>query len=111
MDNLLTVAFEAHNPEKNHHCRYQVTVGRDPLDHWTVAIRYGRTGQAGRELRYVSAAGRGHGRVFPGNVIRQGGRHRGASSAPEDRTAPASCRLNGRNRVGTKLLALASGEV
>ncbi|MGZ3414142.1 MAG: hypothetical protein ACXWNX_10695 [Isosphaeraceae bacterium] len=29
MDNLLTVAFEAHNPEKNHHCRYQVTVGRD----------------------------------------------------------------------------------
>ena len=50
MDNLLTLALEAHNAEKNHHRRYQVTLGRDLLDHWTVAIRYGRTGQAGREL-------------------------------------------------------------
>ena len=55
MDNLLTVALEAHNAEKNHHRRYQVTLGRDLLDHWTVAIRYGRTGQAGRELRYAAA--------------------------------------------------------
>lgn len=55
MDNLLTVAFEAHNAEKNHHRHYAVTVGRDLLDDWTVAIRYGRTGQAGRELRYADA--------------------------------------------------------
>jgi len=55
MDNLLTVAFEAHNAEKNHHRRYQVTVGRDLLDDWTVSIRYGRTGQSGRELRYAAA--------------------------------------------------------
>jgi predicted DNA-binding WGR domain protein len=55
MDNLLTVAFEAHNHEKNHHRRYQVTVGRDLLDDWTVSIRYGRTGQDGRELRYTAA--------------------------------------------------------
>jgi len=55
MDNLLIVAFEAHNAEKNHHRRYQVTVGRDLLDDWTVSIRYGRTGQSGRELRYVAA--------------------------------------------------------
>src|SRR4051812_45278587 len=55
MENLLTVAFEAHNAEKNHHRRYQVTVGRDLLDNWTVAIRYGRTGQGGRELRYAAA--------------------------------------------------------
>ena len=48
MDNLLTVAFEAHNPEKNHHRRYQITIGRDLLDDWTVAIRYGRTGQSGQ---------------------------------------------------------------
>lgn len=54
MDNLLTVAFEAHNPDKNHHRRYQVTVGRDLLDDWTVAIGYGRTGQAGREIRYAA---------------------------------------------------------
>ena len=52
MDNLLIVAFEAHNAEKNHHRRYQVTLGRDLLDDWTVAICYGRTGQAGREIRY-----------------------------------------------------------
>src|SRR5262249_44025128 len=54
MDNLMTVAFEAHNPELNHHRRYQVTVGRDLLDAWTVAIRYGRAGQGGQELRYAS---------------------------------------------------------
>jgi predicted DNA-binding WGR domain protein len=48
-------ALEAHQPGKNHHRRYQVTVGRDLLDHWTVAILYGRVGQEGQERRYVSA--------------------------------------------------------
>jgi hypothetical protein len=55
MDNLLTIAFEAHNHEKNHHRRYQLTLGRDLLEDWTVAIRYGRTGQPGREIRYSAA--------------------------------------------------------
>src|SRR3954471_7320778 len=55
MENLMTVAFEAHNQERDHHRRYEVTVGRDLLGDWTVAIRYGRTGQAGRELRYAAA--------------------------------------------------------
>jgi hypothetical protein len=54
MDNLLIIAFEAHHPEKNHHRRYQVTVGRDLLDDWTVSICYGRAGQGGRERRYAS---------------------------------------------------------
>jgi len=54
MDNLLSVAFEAHNAEKNRHRRYEVMVGRDLLDEWTVAIRYGRTGQGGREMRFAS---------------------------------------------------------
>ena len=54
MDNLLTVAFEAHHAEKNHHRRYEVMVGRDLLDDWTVAIRYGRIGQGGQERRYAS---------------------------------------------------------
>jgi predicted DNA-binding WGR domain protein len=55
MDNLLTIAFEAHHYGKNHHRRYEVSVGRDLLDDWTVAIRYGRTGQGGQERRYASA--------------------------------------------------------
>ena len=55
MDNLLTVAFEAHHAEKNHHRRYQMTVGRDLLNNWTVAILYGRVGQGGQERRYASA--------------------------------------------------------
>src|SRR5215475_7625718 len=55
MDNLLTIAFEAHHPGRNHHRRYQVTVGRDLLDDWTVEITYGRTGQAGRAIRYAGA--------------------------------------------------------
>jgi hypothetical protein len=54
VENLLSLAFEAHSLEKNHHRRYQVTIGRDLLDDWTVAIRYGRTGQPGRELRYAA---------------------------------------------------------
>jgi hypothetical protein len=55
MDNLLTVAFEAHNAALNHHRRYQITVDRDLLDDWTVSILYGRTSQGGRELRFASA--------------------------------------------------------
>jgi predicted DNA-binding WGR domain protein len=54
MDNLLTAVFEAHHSEKNHHRRYQVTVGRDLLEDWTVTIRYGRAGQGGQERRYAS---------------------------------------------------------
>jgi predicted DNA-binding WGR domain protein len=54
MDNLLTVAFEAHHAEKNHHRRYQVTVGRDLFDAWTVSIRYGRIGQDGQQKRFTS---------------------------------------------------------
>jgi predicted DNA-binding WGR domain protein len=54
MDNLLTVTFEAHSQEENHHRRYQITVGRDLLNDWTVAVRYGRTGQGGQEKRFAS---------------------------------------------------------
>jgi predicted DNA-binding WGR domain protein len=54
MDNLLSMRFEAHHDANNHHRHYAVTLGRDLLDDWTVAIRYGRTGQAGRELQYAS---------------------------------------------------------
>jgi predicted DNA-binding WGR domain protein len=54
MDDLLTVAFEAHNPEQNHHRRYQVTIGRDLFDAWTVSIRYGRIGQDGQQKRFAS---------------------------------------------------------
>lgn len=53
MENLLTVAFEAHHAENNHHRRYEISVGKDLLDDWTVSIRYGRAGQGGRELRYA----------------------------------------------------------
>ena len=54
MNNLLTISFEAHHAEKNHHRRYEVTVGRDLFDDWTVAIRYGRLGQGGQERHYAS---------------------------------------------------------
>jgi predicted DNA-binding WGR domain protein len=55
MDSLLTVAFEAHHAERNHHRHYEVRIGRDLLDDWTVTIRYGRTGQHGQERRYGSS--------------------------------------------------------
>ncbi len=54
MDNLLTITFEAHHTENDHHRRYEVTVGRDLFETFTVAIRYGRVGQGGQERRYSS---------------------------------------------------------
>lgn len=55
MDNLLALSFEAHNAEKNHHRRYEMTLGRDLFGCWTVSIRYGRTGRSGgRELHYTA---------------------------------------------------------
>ena len=54
MDNLLTLAFEAHNSEQNHHRRYEVTLGRDLLDDWTVVIRYGRCGQGSQGKQFAS---------------------------------------------------------
>jgi len=53
MDNLLTIGFEAHYDERNHHRRYEIVIGRDLLDAWTVSIRYGRTGQSGQEQRFA----------------------------------------------------------
>jgi hypothetical protein len=55
MDNLLTVAFEAHNAELDHHRRYQITVGRDLLEDWTVSICYGRSDQGGQLKRFASS--------------------------------------------------------
>jgi hypothetical protein len=54
MNNLLAMAFQAHYAELNHHHRYQITVGRDLLNDWTVAIDYGRSGQEGHEKRFAS---------------------------------------------------------
>lgn len=56
MDNLLILAFEAHNAALNHHRRYEVVLGRDLFDDWTLAIRYSRVGQGGRLLRFASAS-------------------------------------------------------
>jgi predicted DNA-binding WGR domain protein len=55
MENLLSLTLEAHNAGENHHRHYAVMVGRDLFNDWTVSIRYGRTGQAGRETRYAAS--------------------------------------------------------
>ena len=55
MHNLLTVTFEAHSAQRNHHRRYQIIIGRDLLDDWTVSIQYGRTGQRGQEQQFADA--------------------------------------------------------
>lgn len=54
MENLLTATFEAHHPARNHHRRYQITVGRDLLAAWTLTIAYGRVGQQGQEQRFAA---------------------------------------------------------
>ena len=53
MENLLALTLIARNAERNHHRHYTVTVGRDLLNDWTVAIRFGRIGQAGQERCYA----------------------------------------------------------
>ena len=55
MENLLTVAFEAHNPERNHHRRYEVTLGRDLFNNWTVKIRHGRCGKGSQCKSFASS--------------------------------------------------------
>lgn len=52
MDNLLTVSFEAHNPDRNHHRRYEIRLGRDLLGNWTVCLLFGRMGRAGQTVRH-----------------------------------------------------------
>lgn len=52
MLDLLTIALEAHSDDRNHHRRYEVSVGRDLLEHWVVTVRYGRVGTPLRELRF-----------------------------------------------------------
>jgi predicted DNA-binding WGR domain protein len=52
MENLLAIVLEAHHAERNHHRRYEIRVGRDLLEDWTVCIRYGRVGQRGQEQRF-----------------------------------------------------------
>jgi hypothetical protein len=54
MDDLLSIALEAHSDELNRHRRYEISVGRDLLDHWTVTIRFGRIGAPLRETRFGS---------------------------------------------------------
>lgn len=54
MENLLVVAFEAHYPERNHHRRYEVSVGRDLFGDLTATVRYGRIGRGGQVRRYTA---------------------------------------------------------
>lgn len=53
IDNLLTLALEAHNPELNHHRRYEIEIGRDLFDDWTLSIRYGRVGSVGQGKQFA----------------------------------------------------------
>jgi predicted DNA-binding WGR domain protein len=55
MLSLLIVVFEAHHTEQNHHRRYQISVGRDLLNDWSVSIDYGRIGQRGQRQRFGHA--------------------------------------------------------
>ncbi len=52
MHDILSVALEAHNHERNHHRRYEVSVERDLLGDWLVTIRFGRVGGGTQERRF-----------------------------------------------------------
>lgn len=52
MRDILNIALEAHNHERNHHRRYEVSVERDLLGDWLVTIRFGRVGGGIQERRF-----------------------------------------------------------
>lgn len=54
MDNLWMIALEAHNDGRNHHRRYEIEVGRDLFDEWTVTLRYGRVGSGKQQQSFVA---------------------------------------------------------
>ncbi len=54
MENLLTLALEAHNGDRNHHRRYEFHIGCDLFATWTLSIRYGRVGTPLREENFSS---------------------------------------------------------
>ncbi|EMB15073.1 WGR domain-containing protein [Rhodopirellula europaea] len=54
MENLLSIAFEAHNDERNHHRSYQMDVGKDLFGDWTLKISYGRCGR-GKQVQSIAA--------------------------------------------------------
>lgn len=52
MLNLCSIELQAHNPARNCHRRYAMSVGRDLFGTWTLAVEYGRVGQSGQVQRY-----------------------------------------------------------
>lgn len=56
MDNLITVAFEAHHDDLNRYRCYRITIGRDLRNDWTVTISYGRFGQSGQQKHFGGAS-------------------------------------------------------
>lgn len=71
MDGLLAVAFEAHHSVRNHHRRYEITVGHDLFGDWTVTTRYGRVGRVGQERRYSAASPDEARAVIRGHLLRR----------------------------------------
>lgn len=54
MDNLLFIRLEAYHIERNYYRFYELRIGRDFFNQWTLTISYGRIGQAGRERMFSS---------------------------------------------------------
>lgn len=56
MLNLCSIELQAHNPLRNCHRRYAMSIGRDLFGAWTLAVEYGRVGQAGQVQRYSATS-------------------------------------------------------
>ena len=54
MEENFYLRMEAHNPERNHHRRYEFELGKDLFGIWTLIIRYGRVGRPGQSQTYSS---------------------------------------------------------
>ena len=54
MEENFYLRMEAHNPERNHHRRYEFELCKDLFGIWTLIIRYGRVGRAGQSQTFSS---------------------------------------------------------
>jgi predicted DNA-binding WGR domain protein len=63
MLNLCSIELQAHNPARNCHRRYAMSIGRDLFGAWTLAVEYGRVGRAGQVQRYAADSATDLGRL------------------------------------------------
>ena len=79
-------ALESHHAERNHHRRYEATIGRDLFGDWTVTIRYERNVFALIPRHSGQTSSLAEGAMVPANTARPS-----VLSCPTPRSSLSTC--------------------